>query len=184
MARSSRGGMLDAHRKMRAKAKTSSKTPNRGAAPRAIFTALRGGMQQLVDAITAKLNPAGIRTATSVGSINKTNDGWTIEAACQSQDIDALIMATPAWAAGELLTPVVATLGAALAAIPYSSSITVNLVYDESKLGPLPEGFGFLVPAVEGRSMLACTFVHRKFLGRTPPGKVQFFRAFLGGMKR
>ena len=31
--------------------------------------------------------------------------------------------------------------------------------------------------------MLACTFVHRKFLGRTPPGKV-VFRAFLGGMKR
>ena len=31
--------------------------------------------------------------------------------------------------------------------------------------------------------MLACTFVHRKFLGRTPPGKA-VFRAFLGGMKR
>ena len=30
--------------------------------------------------------------------------------------------------------------------------------------------------------MLACTFVHRKFLGRTPPGKV-VLRAFLGGMK-
>ena len=30
--------------------------------------------------------------------------------------------------------------------------------------------------------MLACTFVHRKFLGRTPPGKA-VFRAFLGGMR-
>jgi oxygen-dependent protoporphyrinogen oxidase len=30
--------------------------------------------------------------------------------------------------------------------------------------------------------MLACTFVHRKFLGRTPPGKA-VLRAFLGGMK-
>jgi len=29
--------------------------------------------------------------------------------------------------------------------------------------------------------MLACTFAHRKFLGRTPPGKV-VIRAFLGGM--
>jgi oxygen-dependent protoporphyrinogen oxidase len=59
----------------------------------------------------------------------------------------------------------------------------VNLVYDERKIGPLPEGFGFLVPAVEGRAMLACTFAHRKFLGRTPPGKA-VFRGFLGGMKR
>jgi oxygen-dependent protoporphyrinogen oxidase len=55
-------------------------------------------------------------------------------------------------------------------------------MYDEASLGRLPEGFGFLVPAVEGRSMLACTFVHRKFLGRTPPGKA-VFRAFLGGIK-
>ena len=30
--------------------------------------------------------------------------------------------------------------------------------------------------------MLACTFVHRKFLGRTPPGKA-VFRAFLGGIR-
>ena len=30
--------------------------------------------------------------------------------------------------------------------------------------------------------MLACTFAHRKFLGRTPPGKA-VLRAFLGGMK-
>ena len=74
-------------------------------------------------------------------------------------------------------------LGDELGGIPYSSSITVNLIYDEAKIGALPEGFGFLVPAVEGRAMLACTFVHRKFLGRTPPGKA-VFRAFLGGMKR
>ena len=73
-------------------------------------------------------------------------------------------------------------LAAELGDIPYSSSITINLVYDEAKIGQLPEGFGFLVPAVEGRAMLACTFVHRKFLGRTPPRKA-VLRAFLGGMK-
>ena len=30
--------------------------------------------------------------------------------------------------------------------------------------------------------MLACTFVHRKFLGRTAPGKA-VVRAFLGGIR-
>jgi oxygen-dependent protoporphyrinogen oxidase len=55
-------------------------------------------------------------------------------------------------------------------------------VFDESQIGPLPDGFGFLVPAVEGRAMLACTFVHRKFIGRTPTGKA-VLRAFLGGAK-
>ena len=118
-----------------------------------------------------------------MSGIEKTAQGWRVQAGGVSEDFDALIMAAPAWVAGELLTPVDAALGAELGGIPYSSSITVNLVYDEGKIGPLPEGFGFLVPAVEGRAMLACTFAHRKFLGRTPPGKA-VFRAFLGGMKR
>ena len=173
-------GMLAGHRKMRAMAKSSSNGANRGGA---IFTALRCGMGQLVDAIVARLNAASVRTATPVSGIEKTAQGWRVKTGGAGEDFDALIVAAPAWAAGELLTPVDAVLGSELGGIPYSSSITVNLVYDEAKIGPLPEGFGFLVPAMEGRAMLACTFAHRKFLGRTPPGKA-VFRAFLGGMKR
>ena len=176
-------GMLAAHRKMRALARNSSKTQERGAP---VFTALRGGMQQLVDALVARLDPAGLKTATPVQGIAKSNEdpsgeSWSIDSSGGREKFDALILAVPAWVAGALLAPVDAPLSADLLGIPYSSSITVNLVYDETKIGPLPEGFGFLVPAVEGRSMLACTFVHRKFLGRTSPGKA-VFRAFLGGM--
>ena len=173
-------GMLAAHRKMREFAKTSSKTQNRGAA---IFTGLRGGMQQLVDAIAARLDPASIRAGTPVSGIEKTAQGWSVTASGTREAFDCLILSAPAWAAGELLKPVDAELASELSGIPYSSSITVNLVYDESNIGALPPGFGFLVPVVEGRAMLACTFAHRKFLGRTPPGKA-VFRAFLGGMKR
>ncbi len=173
-------GMLAAHRQMASRAKTSSTESNRGAAP-AIFTALRGGMQQLVNAITSRLDPASIRTGTIVNAIEKTAAGWRVTAGSGSQEFDAIIMASPAWVAGSLLRSVDAELGDELSAIPYSSSITVSLVYDEAKLGALPEGFGFLVPASERRTLLACTFAHRKFLGRTPPGKA-VFRAFLGGM--
>jgi protoporphyrinogen/coproporphyrinogen III oxidase len=173
-------GMLAAHRKMRAMAKNSSKAPN-GGTPRPIFTALRGGMQQLVDALVARLDPASLRAGTPVRGIAKTDGGWRVAAGGGSEAYDGVIVASPAWVAAPLLAEVDAELGAGLSGIPYSSSITLNLIYDETKIGALPEGFGFLVPAVEGRSMLACTFVHRKFLGRTPPGKA-VFRAFLGGM--
>jgi oxygen-dependent protoporphyrinogen oxidase len=171
-------GMLAAHRKMRDRAKTPSKTQNDGA----VFTALRGGMQQLVDALAVRLDPASVRLATPVSALAKTAGGWSIEAGGATERYDAVLMASPAWAAGVLLCPVDPALGDALDSIPYSSSITVNLIYDESRIGRLPEGFGFLVPAAEGRAMLACTFVHRKFLGRTPPGKA-VFRAFLGGVR-
>jgi oxygen-dependent protoporphyrinogen oxidase len=188
-------GMLAAHRMMRARASErlaaqasgveklaqgwSGKVP---AGPRAAFTALHGGMQQLIDALTARLDPASVRLTTPVSSIEKSAGGWSVGAGDAIEQYDSVIMALPAWAAGALLGRVDAPLGEELSAIPYSSSITVNLIYDESQLGRLPDGFGFLVPVVEGRTMLACTFVHRKFLGRTPFGKA-VFRAFLGGTK-
>jgi oxygen-dependent protoporphyrinogen oxidase len=178
-------GMLAAHRKMRARAKAQAngdgKKSGMPPAQRAVFTALRGGMQQLVDELTARLDPGSIRLSTPVTGIARLANSWRIEAGGARESYDAIIMASPAWAAGALLGPVDAALGGELNAIPYSSSITVNLIYDETQLGRLPDGFGFLVPAVEGRTMLACTFVHRKFLGRTPLGKV-VIRAFLGGM--
>jgi len=186
-------GMLAAHSQMKARARAAAKkiqptqtaTPALGgkpAAPRSIFTTLRGGMQQLVDAIAARLDPKSVRLSTPVNALEKVNGGWMVLAGGEAEFYDSVIMALPAWAAGNLLGTVDPVLGAELAGIPYSSSITVNLLYDESRLGALPEGFGFLVPASERRTMLACTFVHRKFLGRTPPGKA-VIRAFLGGMK-
>ena len=188
-------GMLAAHRQMRARAKAAAKKSgaangngigqaggNSRPAARSIFTSLRGGMQQLVDALAAQLDPASVRLATPVSRLEKTAGGWRVEAAGACEMYDAVILASPAWAAGALLGPIDPALGEELGGIPYSSSITVNLIYDEARLGRLPDGFGFLVPASEGRAMLACTFVHRKFLGRTPPGKA-VLRAFLGGMK-
>jgi len=188
-------GMLAAHRQMRAKmaaqkesgaASPGQERPGGRVAgkrtPRGTFTTLRGGMQQLVDALEARLEPAWLRRSTPVTALENTNAGWRVTAAGRSETYDAVIMASPAWAAGALLQGVDPELGEELAGIPYSSSITVNLIYDETEVGDLPEGFGFLVPAIEGRIMLACTFVHRKFLGRTPTGKV-VLRAFLGGMK-
>jgi oxygen-dependent protoporphyrinogen oxidase len=175
--------MLAAHRRMQARVAAASSNGKSGSpAPRAIFTALRGGLQQLVNALSARLDPASIRLSTPVTALEKVERGWRVEATGQLELYDAVIVASPAWAAGALLSPVDPALGEELGAIPYSSSITVNLIYDEAQLGRLPAGFGFLVPVVEGRMMLACTFVHRKFLGRTPPGKA-VLRAFLGGMK-
>ena len=183
-------GMLAAHKKMRTNAHAAAhKNGNNPAAgngkprpPRSIFTSLRGGMQQFIDALVARLQPASVRLNAPVSKLTRAGSGWSVTAGEITELFDSVIIASPAWAAASLLSPIDAELGENLGAIPYSSSITLNLVYDESQLGLLPDGFGFLVPASEGRAMLACTFVHRKFLGRTQSGKA-VLRAFLGGMK-
>ena len=175
-------GMLAERRRKRAGARQTAIANGFDSSPSTLFTTLRGGMQQLVDGLTARLDSGSIHLSSPAQSIEKDPDGWRVDAGGFVRIYDALIMASPAWAAGELLSSVDGELAAELSAIPYSSSITVNLVYDRARLGRLPDAFGFLVPPSEGRAMLACTFVHRKFLGRTPPGNA-VFRAFMGGMK-
>lgn len=178
-------GMLAAHKKMKAAMAARAKSGSTGKAPagrRAIFTGLRGGFQQLVDAIQAKLDPLAIRLSTPVTAVERAAEGWAVTAAGETSIYDSVIFASQAFTAGALLGNVDAELARELESIPYSSSITVNLIYEEAMLGRLPDGFGFLVPASSGRAMLACTFAHRKFLGRTAPGKV-VLRAFLGGMR-
>ena len=175
-------GMLAAHRKMRAKAAANGHGAVAAGAERPIFTTLRGGMQQLVEAVRSRLDWAAVRLSTPVNALERTTNGWMVHSLGTAEFYDSVIVACPAWAAGVLLAPVDSVLSEQLGGIPYSSSITVNLIYDEDALGRLPEGFGFLVPASERRSLLACTFAHRKFLGRTAPGKA-VIRAFLGGMR-
>ena len=175
-------GVLAARKQMKARGKSPASGGRSGGPPPAIFTSLRGGMQQMVDALAARLNASSIRLSTPVTRLDRAGDAWLVETASGGASFDAVILASPAWAAGALLGNVDAALGADLLGIPYSSSITVNLVYDKAQLGRLPEGFGFLVPASEGRAMLACTFVHRKFAGRTPQSKA-VLRIFLGGVR-
>jgi len=185
-------GMLAAHKKMKAAMAARAASPSfavgaKPPSPRGIFTTLRGGMQQMIDAIGAKLDGRFVRLNTSVRAMQRAEDGWQVtsfsDVAGRTENYDAVIMASPARTAGSLLSTVDAELGQDLQGIPYSSSITMNLVFDETQIGELPEGFGFLVPASSGRALLACTFTHRKFVGRTAPGKA-VLRAFLGGINQ
>src|SRR5579862_3201181 len=133
-------GMLAAHQQMRAKMNGPNTSRNAGTAggpaqrPRGIFTTLRGGLQQLVDALELRLQPNSVRRETPVERIERTARGWRLTSAGVPTEFDAVIMASPAWAVGALMSPVDPVLGEELQGIPYSSSITLNLMYDESQL--------------------------------------------------
>ena len=86
----------------------------------------------------------------------------------------------PAGVAARLLSTCSPELSAELAAITYSSSITVGLAYDREVRQSLPPGFGFLVPRSEGKRLLAATFVHNKFPHRAPADHA-LLRCFFAG---
>jgi oxygen-dependent protoporphyrinogen oxidase len=86
----------------------------------------------------------------------------------------------PAFAAAAMLSRQAPALAEDLAAIEYASSATINLAYAPEQVGHKLDGFGFVVPAIEGRTTLACTFSSRKYEARSPQDVI-LLRAFVGG---
>jgi oxygen-dependent protoporphyrinogen oxidase len=165
-------------RAMLATRKKSSKEPGR---PVPIFTSLKNGMQQLAEALVSRLPSAALLTKSPVEAIQAEEGAWVVSAGMQSDEFDAVIIALPAAAAANVLRIVSPALASELAAIPYTSSITVGLGYDRTVRQSLPRGFGFLVPRSEGKLLLAATFVHNKFPHRAPEDRA-LLRCFFAGL--
>jgi protoporphyrinogen/coproporphyrinogen III oxidase len=159
----------------------------------ALFTSLKNGMQHLVESLVLRLNQPSLLKNTTVQSIQREpGAGWIVTTGPKSDHFDAVILAVPTHAAARLLltcssdqsrelgTEPAAELAAELAAIQYSSSITVGLAYDRAVRQSLPPGFGFLVPRTEGKRLLAATFVHNKFSHRAPDDRA-LLRCSLAG---
>jgi len=149
-----------------------------------LFTTLRGGMQQMTDALAARLAPGALRLNTPVWSLRRAGDRWSVVTDAGDQHFDAVLLAVPAFQAADLLGASAEALAGELRAINYNSSITVALAYEAGALDAATrakiDGFGFLVPKAERKKMLACTFVQNKFHHRAPEGKL-LFRCFIGG---
>lgn len=166
--------MLAARRQMRAPQKQAS-------APRPLFTSLRGGMQQMIDAAVAQLDPNCIRLGTEVRTLEFLGPSWRVHTGAGVHECDAVVLAVPAYAAGSLLWNVRPELARLLESVVYSSSVTVVLGYDADAVRDVDlSGFGFLVPRSQGKRLLACTFVHHKFPHRAPPNRA-LLRCFIGG---
>jgi protoporphyrinogen/coproporphyrinogen III oxidase len=146
----------------------------------ALFTSLKNGMQQLVETLVSRLNPSSLVTNHSAQAIRPEAGGWTVSAGLKSDNFDAVILAVPTHTAAKLLSMSDPELSAELAAINYTSSITVGLGYDREVRQSLPPGFGFLVPRTEGKRLLATTFVHNKFPHRAPEDRA-LLRCFFAG---
>ena len=77
-------------------------------------------------------------------------------------DADAVVLAVPAPAAARLLAAESPAAAAELHSVEYASMALVTLAYRRAAV-TLPEGSGFLVPPVDGRTIKAATFSARKW---------------------
>lgn len=130
-----------------------------------VFTGVAGGVGTLPLAVADSLRSRGVRvlTGTPVTELRRDpDDGWRLVAGGEVLHADAVVVAVPAPAAAGLLRAEAPGAAAELSAVEYASMALITLAYrrDEARL---PEGSGFLVPPVDGRTIKAATFASRKW---------------------
>ena len=167
--------MLAAHKKMAA---------TRKEPPRPLFTSLQDGMQQMVDAIVARLDPESIRLRTHVlrvypeecGMACLDRDEWRRTLRCCAHRYSRECCRRHCWTAwtADSRATCWISLTARRSRSPSATTWTNCSFCRRDSVSWCPRS--------EGTRMLACTFVHNKFPHRAPEGK-GILRCFLGGAR-
>jgi oxygen-dependent protoporphyrinogen oxidase len=169
-----------------------------------LFVTLRAGLQSLVGRLQRDLGSVDVRLKAAVSAVSgggvrewrapgdEANAPDAAGAATggaphrvtlssgESLPADAVVLAMPARSSAPLLIDLDASLSQRLGSIPYGTSITVSMAFRQADVKRPLDGFGLVVPRMEGRRMIACSVSSTKFAGRAPDGHV-LLRCFLGG---
>jgi oxygen-dependent protoporphyrinogen oxidase len=160
--------------------------------PAPAFAGLDGGVGRLAEVLTESLRGRGviIRSGTIVRELHRSPEGadaaWSVVVGPQPRPerlrADAVVLATPAAPTSRLLSPHLPEAAKALREIDYASMAIITLAVGADGPGtpPLP-GSGFLVPAVEGRTIKASTFSSTKWAWTADAADdLSFLRASVG----
>lgn len=185
----------------RNRARATSEQPLDSGRPRSVFVGLQSGFSSLIQALTNDLlsMDATIQLNTSVRGVTPLstvrsgpdNSAWNVELAgnagitqTRSQTVDAIVLATPAWATGPVLqsagdnAATLAEISAICQAIPYASVALVTFAWPSQAIPEL-SGTGFLVPRKSGHIVTAVTNLSAKWPHMPIEGEV-WLRASVG----
>lgn len=165
-----------------AQKRKTSETSHGTSGPRySLFQSFTAGMQTLTDTLAEKLSDC-IRVQNSVATIQQKDNekAWTVFLDTgEVLTADLICIALPAHQSAKQLSTVSTSLVDKLSAIPYTSSVTINMAFRrEDVLHPL-NGMGFVVPITEGLNIVGCSFSSVKFENRATSNHV-LLRAFVG----
>lgn len=153
--------------------------------PPTAFLTFRNGLSALIEALQTRLQAyrCGVRTGVGVRSLEvqrSVNEGpvYTLRLEDGSAfEADRVLIALPAFAASELLSPHVDV--TVLERLDYVSVANIVLGFDAKSFGHRLDGSGFLVPHSEGRTITASTWTSAKWQHTAPEGK-RLIRCYVG----
>ena len=167
----------------RRRGQISNLSPLSGGSP---FVTLQGGLSEMVQALTARLGRLSVLAGYRVRAVRVSGSPRGYEVVIEGAAplaTDALVLAVPAYDAASLIEPLDAELGALLRGIPYASTATISLGFSRKDFSHRLDGYGFVVPRIEGRALLAVTWTSSKWSHRAPDDAV-LLRAYVGGAGR
>jgi len=133
-----------------------------------LFKTLRHGMGSLIEALRNRAN----LVRAEVKAIQRTTEStWAVFADGEWQEFDALVLCCGANHAAPLMAAIDERAGDLLGSIPHTNSVVWSLGYQASDIPRPLDAFGFLVPSIERRAIMACTWVGTKWENRVPAGK-------------
>lgn len=177
------GSLIRGLIKLQREARRAGKKDTPGPGPGGILTSFKGGMSVLTDALTAGLG-SRVRVNTPVQGISRNGGLYTLHLEDgSSEDFDALVLATPAYAQANMLSDMAPGISELVGGIQYPALAVVCLGYSKEKAGSCLDGFGFLVPSRENRDILGTVVDSNIFPDRAPPGSV-LFRSMVGGARK
>ena len=156
---------------------------------RTMFVTLRGGLGDLIDALVkrASSNRTKFLTGRHVLEVTKAkapSNGYTLHLDNQERvTADDVVLATPAFVTAKLLKTLKSEVTSLLEQIPYCSTATISLAFHDKDVEGVIKGFGFVVPRIERKSLIAATWTSLKWPNRSKPGQT-LIRCYVGGRGR
>ena len=177
------GSVLRGFRKEAPSAGRPPQPPTARAAHEGVFRSLPGGLSEMIEALVGALPAASIQLRTTVTDISAARTCYRVATADgRTFTTEAVVVASPAFAAARILRSLSAPLAELCDRIAYASTATIALAFPRSAVVHPLNGSGFVVPRVERTGILAASWLSSKWPHRAPEGRV-LMRAFVGGAR-
>ncbi|MEX2355478.1 MAG: protoporphyrinogen oxidase [Thermaerobacterales bacterium] len=143
-----------------------------------MFVTLRRGLDTLVHTTVQNLTGVRMLTSTRVSAIRPTGDGYQVTTAGgATETFAAVLIATPAHAAAQMIGSSLPETADHLSQIPYASTAVVSVAYPARAVPHSMDASGFIVPKSERRTVAGCTWVSSKWPHAAPAG-LRLLRCF------
>jgi len=150
------------------------------AGPGGILTSFGRGIQELTDSV-AEAFGGTVRIGAEVAAIAAKEGGFELRLTDGTRiDADRVVSAAPAHALAGMVAELDGGMADLLREIPYAPMNVVCFGYEREKIARDLNGFGYLIPRKEGRSILGTLWDSSIFPNRAPEGSV-LLRSMMGG---